>query len=331
MSDLEDLLKADPPGRDEEIARLKRALSRKVRNEESILLAVKDALRNLGPLKIPPYRLTKGSSRSEEQAILHVSDVQIGKVTRSYDIATAEKRIILAGEKTLKITEMRRKSARIDVCHLFINGDIVEGETIYPGQTWDIECGAAEQATKHAPRILAKLVGLLAQGFEKVDILCVAGNHGRVGLPSQGGNPRTNWDRVSFDTLEVLLGTAIESGRVSFHIPEEFYAIRTILGRGHMVTHGHEGLGGGSDASIKKAVGGWIGSLEEDFTYLHCGHFHNGRYMTVNKRYAFVNGSTESHNDYALSKMNAASDPMQFLLFVNEEHGVLSINPLFLR
>lgn len=331
MSELDDAISESPPGRDEEVARLKRALSRKVRNEEAILLAVKDALRGIEIPTPPPYRPRKPTSDTLEAAILHISDTQIGKVTRSYDIATARDRVLLAGEKALKIAEIRRSAARVEECHLFINGDVVEGEMIYPGQTWDIECGAAEQATRHAPRILFELVSLLAQGFARVHVTCVPGNHGRVGLPSAGGSPRTNWDRVAFDTLELLLEALIAAGRVSYQVAEDWYVVVPILGRGHLVTHGNQGVGGGSDFALKRAADSWGGSMEEEFTYLHVGHFHNARMLTCNKRVAFINGSTESHNDYALSKMNAASDPVQLLFFATEEHGIISINPLWLR
>lgn len=328
LKSAKDLIDENPPETLDEIARLKRALSRKVRNEHVIMLAVKDALKDLPPIIAPPYIPKVSKAVGVEAAILHISDTQIGKVTRTYDIATAERRILLAGEKSLKITELRRNSARIDECYLFLNGDIVEGETIYPGQWWDIECGAAEQATRHAPRILSRLISLLVQGFKKVRITCVPGNHGRVGLPKQGGNPRTNWDRVAFETTALHIASLKD--RVTFQVADDFYSIVPILGRNHMVTHGHEGLGSGNDYAITRAIGGWSGSIDEDFTYLHIAHFHRGRMLTVNKRYAFTNGSTESHNDYALSKMNAASDPMQLLLFSDRERGVIAIHQLWL-
>lgn len=312
----------------EEIKRLKAALARKVRNEAQIAIQVRDALRDLPPISVPPMRLSTGKG-SEEAAILAIGDTQVGKVTASYDVATAEKRVLLAGEKTLAITEMRRNNARIDTLYLWLLGDMVEGEMIYPDQPWEIECGAAEQATKHVPRIINRLVGLLAQGFKRIVIRCVCGNHGRVGLPKAGANPRTNWDRVAYDTLSVHLAPLIEAGRVDFSVPDGFYCVTEVLGWGHLITHGDRSLGSGGDTIVRRAINGWVQTIP-GWRYLWFGHVHNPRVYTVNFHHAIANGSTESSNQYAQKELHAATDPSQWLAFANRKHGLISLEPLYL-
>lgn len=313
----------------EEIVRLKQALARKVRNEAQIAIQVRDALQDLPRIEVPVARERPGNGL-EEAAILAIGDTQIGKVTATYDIATAEKRVLLAGEKAIEIAAMRRHTARIDTLYLWLLGDMVEGEMIYPDQPWEIECGAAEQATRHVPRILAKLVGLLAQDFRRVVVRCVMGNHGRVGLPKQGANPRTNWDRVAYDTLSVHLTPLIDAGRVDFKIADGFYLVTDVLGWGHMITHGDRSLGNGSDNAVKNAVKGWTTTVSEKWRYLWFGHVHNPRVYTVNFHTAIANGSTESSNQYAHKELHAATDPSQWLAFANRKHGVISLNQLFL-
>jgi hypothetical protein len=60
------------------------------------------------------------------------------------------------------------------------------------------------------------------------------------------------------------------------------------------------------------------------------GHFHNSRWLTVNKRTVLVNGSTESDNLYAQRKLKAMSDPMQWAAFFGEKHGLISLVPVYL-
>jgi hypothetical protein len=324
-------LKADLALAKEEVARLKKALSRKVRNEAQIAIQVRDALEDLEPISVPPLPgiYTGKGPRSEEAAVLAMSDWQCGKTTETYDIATCEKRILMAGQKTLEIAAMRRQTARIDTLYLWLLGDMVEGEMIYPDQTWEIECGAAEQATKHVPRIAARLIGLLAQGFKRIVIRCVCGNHGRVGLPKAGANPRTNWDRVAYDTLSVHLAPLIAAGRIDFDVPDSFYCVTDILGWGHLITHGDRSIGSGGDTSVRKAINGWVQTIP-GWRYLWFGHVHNPRVYTVNFHQAIANGSTESSNQYAHKQMHAATDPSQWLAFANRKHGIISLNQLFL-
>lgn len=313
----------------EEIARLKHALARKVRNEAQIAIQVRDALRDITPISVPKVQTFRSDGRSEEAAILAIGDTQIGKVTATYDIATAEKRVLLAGQKAIEIADMRRHNARIDTLYLWLLGDMVEGEMIYPDQPWEIECGAAEQATRHVPRITARLIGLLAQHFKRIVVRCVMGNHGRVGLPSAGANPRTNWDRVAYDTLSVHLEPLIKTGRVDFQIADGFYVVQDILGWGHLVTHGDRSIGSGGDTAVKRAINGWVQTIP-GWRYLWFGHVHNPRVYTVNFHQAIANGSTESSNTYAQKELHAATDPSQWLAFANRRHGVISLSQLFL-
>lgn len=313
----------------DEVARLKTALARKVRNEAQIALQVREALRDLPRIQVPSPRIQVGRG-GEEAAILAIGDTQVGKVTRDYDVATAEKRVLLAGQKTLEIAAMRRHHARIETLYLWLLGDMVEGEMIYPDQPWEIECGAAEQATRHVPRICARLVGLLAQGFKRIVVRCVAGNHGRVGLPKQGANPRTNWDRVAYDTLGVHLHPLVEKGRVDFAVADGFYVVQDVLGWGHLITHGDRSLGSGGDAIVRRAIHGWVQTIPEPWRYLWFGHVHNPRLYTVNFHTAIANGSTESSNTYAQKELHAATDPSQWLAFANRRHGIISYSQLHL-
>lgn len=329
----------------EENRRLKRELGRKTRNEDVILMAVKDALADLPKIKIEQssglLSLPRDGSRvsrdtrktaQEEVAILCISDTQIGKVTPSYDVKTAEKRVLAAGRKTIEIAEMRRQSARIDECCLWLIGDIVEGEAIFAGQPYEIEIGAMQQAVQAAPQILANLVLQLSQHFRRVRVRCVVGNHGRVGSISFAAHPKTNWDRVAYETTSILLSKAeLGLSKLDFKIAEDFFAVEDVLGHGHLLAHGDQIGGMGTDGPISKAAMGWIDSIPGAWSYLWMGHFHNSRWLTVNKRTVIVNGSTESSNIYAQRQLKAQTDPMQWLAFSNAKHGIISMNPLYLK
>jgi hypothetical protein len=311
----------------EENARLKRELQRKRRNEDLILLAVRDALTDL-PKVAPPPSPKKDARKNEEVAWLFLSDTQIGKMTSSYDVAEAERRILAAAEKAVHIASLRRNAAAIRECVLVLGGDIVEGEMIFPGQPYEIEIGAMEQAVKAAPQACARAIRILVGAFEKVRVRCVVGNHGRVGPIVFAQHPKTNWDRVAYEVLQLLVKDL--GSRVDFDIAEEFFHVEDVLGVGHLIVHGDQIGGAGTDGPIRNAAMGWIDAIPKPWRYLWMGHFHNARWLTVNKRIVIVNGSTESDNLYAQRRLKAMSSPLQWLAFLGKS-GVLSLDPLYLE
>jgi hypothetical protein len=326
----------------EENRRIKRELGRKARNEDVIAIEVRRALADLPKVKVgrrpssaavgkAGLQSTASGRRSEEVAILCISDTQIGKVTATYDVATAERRVLAAGQKTAKIAELRRSVARIDECCLWLIGDIVEGESIFAGQPYEIEIGAMQQSVQAAPQILASLIAQLAQAFNRVRVRCVVGNHGRVGSISFAAHPKTNWDRVAYETTGILLKGVKGHAEIDYRVADDFYVVEQVLGHGHLLAHGDQIGGAGTDGPIRQAAMGWIDSIRAPWKYLWLGHFHNPRWLTVNHRVVIVNGSTESDNLYAQRQLKAQTDPLQWLAFANAEHGIVSLSPLYLR
>ena len=115
-------------------------------------------------LKIPP-KPAASRKRREEVALLHVTDTQIGKVTESYNVATADSRLMLLADKVRTIVEMRRTSSKVDELVLVLGGDMVEGENIFPGQQFEIEGGVFDHAVKYAPEILTRMTMRLMEFF----------------------------------------------------------------------------------------------------------------------------------------------------------------------
>jgi hypothetical protein len=106
--------------------------------------------------------------------------------------------------------------------------------------------------------------------------------------------------------------------------------VEDVLGHGHLLAHGDQIGGAGTDGPIRSAAMGWIDSIGQPWEILWLGHFHNPRWLTVNRRVVIVNGSTESDNLYAQRQLKAQTDPLQWLAFANAEHGLVSLNPLYL-
>lgn len=314
------------------IGRLERRNSALRSNEflikEAVSTALGDLPRSFRAVPVPKV----GRGKKEEVAILHLSDIQLGKITKSYNTAVADERVQLAMRKTVRITEMRRNNATIRELHVYLGGDMVEGEDIFPHQAHLIDSPLFEQACINGPSIFARALLTALEHFEVVKVFCVYGNHGRNGPKHTRSHPKTNWDRVFYHTLRtVLLGTAdhprTDMKRLEFYESDEFWLVDRVFAWGNLIVHGHQITGGFAGfpwyGTAKKAWG-WIDSIEEPWDNLYFGHFHTPAFATLGGRVFYANGTTESDNEFAKESLAACGVPVQRLQFMNEEHGVIS-------
>lgn len=323
------------------VGQLERQLKKAQAKESSLIDAVVEALIENPPALVAPkpprIRATKG--HPEEIAVLHLSDVQLGKVTESYDTAKAEERVMLACSKAIEIAEVRRTAANIEELRLYLGGDMIEGEDVFATQAHEIDSSVYDQACVNGPGIFARGILALLEAFPRVKVCTVAGNHGRNGPPHARAHPRTNWDQVLYSvTRTLLLGTDAHprselAHRLTFIVSERFWHVDRVYRWGNLLVHGHQirgGFAGFPWYGAAKKIWGWIDAIGEPFDQVFLGHFHTPASATLNNRRFYANGTTESDNAYAKEELAASGDPCQRLVFMNDRHGVISDHPLYL-
>lgn len=317
-----------------EVGTLKKQLSGYTTRDALIMAAVKDAFQ--APpcltLRAPPKA---GKSKAVEHALLHLTDLHIGKLTPTFDAATARTRLRQAVAATSEITNLRRQTARIDRVYLALGGDCVEGEEIYPGQSHDIE-GDLFWQTREASEAIAEIILSLLQEFPEVYVFAVEGNHGKNGYR---GSKATNWDSIAYYSARMMVESAAkkDAKRITWDIPHErderWYSIARIMGWGVMLIHGDQLKGGSLGfpwySSQKKALG-WTDTVGQGVDAILAGHWHVEAKQTVGKRTMLACGSIESTNIYARESFAGVDDPHQKLYFWNQGHGLLSDCKLYL-
>lgn len=317
--------------------KLRTKLLQHVSGHETIMSTVREILEN-NPLEldIPPLHF-EADKDQEEIAVLHISDIHVGKITDSYDSSVAEIRMIELINRTIKITNMRRSAASIKEIRVYLGGDIIEGEEIFSHQPHIIDQSVYDQSIITGPKILLQCLVMLLANFTKVKIVCVAGNHGRNGHKKNASHPRTNWDNVCYSTTKLMLDSATpkeDKNRYEFIISDKFFAIDRVYDFQNLMVHGHEitgGFGGVPWYGVSKRAYGWIDSIGEPWDYLYFGHFHTyAGPIVLNHRIYMANGTTETDNDYARANLAAAGHPCQRLGFFNKKHGMISDNQIFL-
>ncbi len=280
------------------------------------------------PVKKPAMDKRK---KGEEVAVAMLADWQLGKVTPSYNSDVCRERIDLYGKKVVQLTNIRRKSMPIKKCHVWILGDIVEGEDIFPGNQWLIDSSLYRQVTKNGLEILGNFLRTMLANFDEVHVTAVIGNHGRVGRRGQF-HPETNMDRMLYTMCETMLSN---EDRLTWNIPEYFdgdrgwYAIDRIGNYSCMLVHGDQFRGtlGIPFYGVRKKVLGWKSMAAnpdiemDDFKDLAFGHWHQVFSQDINGIGVRCAGSPESYNTFAAENLAAMGRPSQRMMFVSPDRG----------
>lgn len=306
------------------LARAQRAARAKELATEELVAAVyqaaKDAFLAHGPAVpiVPPPRDKR--TRKAEAALVHLTDWQLGKSTRSYGIDVCRQRIAQAVTKVVELTEIQRSDHPVRECHVMLGGDMVEGTSIFPGQAFEVEAAAFEQLVACA-KLIESAVATLASSFDTVHVWEEIGNHGRIGR--KGDHPHSdNIDRMAY----TLARTALTDKRVVWHPWEGDIGTHVTVGNyTAFLFHGDEikSFGGNTPAfGILRKLNAWASGVIAPFVDAYGGHFHTPMTLTMaNAGRIFMTGSPESDNGYAKEFVAAVGKPSQRLHFVDPDRG----------
>jgi len=261
------------------------------------------------------------NKKSKEDMIVLISDVHVGKKTTSYDIDTFRRRLDTLKHKILSITKLHRNTSDVKNLHILLLGDILDGETIYPGQPFGIDASIIYQL-KIAIEEFIRFFIELSKSYETIYIHAVPGNHGRAGKYNAKS---TNYDLLFYFTLEGSLTPIVNNVKFIMPEPENKYLVTTIKKHKFMLIHG-DGIkmyNGVPFYGITWKGKRWKGSIDRDIEYLVLGHFHtpNSGFQENDLEY-IMNGTFVSDDDYGIEGLGLKSAPAQLILGINEKHGI---------
>lgn len=321
---------SDDIRKEDEVAELKRALKRAQQAEykakranEDVIDAVFKAAREAAmaatkarPVPVKPIKDTR--KVKSEIALIHATDWQLGKKTSGYDIEKCAQRMEQFVEKIYELTTLQRSHHPVKECTIMFGGDMVEGITIFPGQAWEIEAHLFEQLFETV-RIEEMIVRSLASFFEKVNVVCEYGNHGRLGR--KGELPANdNIDAISY---RIASERTNDLKNVSWQMSPDWYQIVQIGNYKALLVHGDEikSFGGNTPAfGILRKCNAWATGVVPEFADVYMGHFHTPMALTMsNGGRIFVTGSPESDSVYAAEFVAAKGRPSQRLHFIDPD------------
>ena len=303
---------------------------KKLEYVETLRDAVTTAASGLYVPRVPTPRIASGKRGTAEKALIVVSDLQLAKVTPTYNSDVCEKRMDNYAESILRITEIQRSDHPVDEARIYCLGDMLEGELIFPYQAYQLDAGLYTQLMVDGPRIMINFVRKLLTGFKRIHMVCVPGNHGEIGGAARRAyNPETNADRMLYHHIWTSLA---REPRLTWQIPyaqneSAWYAVDYPFDKrfGNFMFHGHQipNPGSASVATVARRIWGWAsGGVEEPFMNTFFAHWHSPKYIPMNRYEIFCNGSTESTNIYAQERLSAIGQPVQLLCFQHPERNI---------
>jgi hypothetical protein len=308
------------------LADLEKAKASKAELIEAVYRGAHDAASAVEYTPIPPPK--RKAARNAEVAVPILADWQLGKMTPDYSSEVCEERIRLFAQKVAELTAIQRSDHPVNDCHVWLLGDLCEGELIFPGQAHRIDASLYRQVALDGPRILGDFLRAMLADYHHVTVTAVQGNHGAIGGPARREmHPESNADRMLY---RIVADRFSDEPRITFNLPEPsneraWYAIDRIGNYSCLLFHGDQVRGGFAGMpfyGFYKAIQGWAsGAIREPFGDAACGHWHQHANLTFNTRTLRISGSPESTNTYAQEQLKAMGDPSQRLMFVHPERG----------
>lgn len=308
------------------LRRLDRAKTSRAELVDAVYRAALDAASTVTIPNVPRPR--KDQRVNPEVAICLLADWQLGKVTPEYDSDIAAKRVARYAEKVVRLIEVQRAHHPVNEARIYLLGDLIEGEEIFPGQAHRIDASLYVQLFRGA-EVLASAVRAIASAVQSVRVVGAIGNHGSVGGPIRRSyNPETNFDAMLYNIARMQLR---DEPRVEW--PETFvagerawYATDDVLGKRWFLFHGDQVKSASFGIpwyGFNKRLLGWSTSVTP-FDYSASGHWHVPVRMQVNAITHWGAGSTESANTFAQEWLASGGQrPSQWLLFASAR-GVTS-------
>lgn len=306
---------------------------------------MKDSLESIKP--VPPVKMKEPvlEGQEEEEAILLVSDIQLGTKSIGAEIGLTEPQVWGAFGRydfdvfrykirvwlkaVLKFVAMHRASTPVKRLHLWFLGDVLENEWIYRGQGAYIETGLIQQYYAALYEI-GQVIAHLSANFDEIEIHGVPGNHGRGTPRPRETKTWVNWEWLWYRYLELVCGTL---KNVKFELAMSWYDLPMVMGHRFLLLHGEDikrymRFPWYSTERMEKAYGAIMERVGTPFEYLCFGHHHVAATFQSSKGEWICNGNWVGPTMFTMKVLYEMVKPVQFMFFFHPRQGITTTHKI---
>ena len=276
-------------------------------------------------IKIEEPKVCKLEGKIEETSILTISDVHVGMINTVADretgknITTYNHEIFLKElnnlqEAIFSIHGILSKSYSLKKLVIYMLGDIITNDRIFPEQTFEIEKCVGLQIWDAIPAF-ANFFNNLLKIYENVEVVCIVGNHGRSN-PTQYNEPVAN--NLEFYIYKCWEAQFKDSKRINIIVPETRRYLHKVGKWSHLVEHG-DLMKGFSPTAIETQLKNLYLNVGQ-FDLMAYGHIHKLQDMEISDKVLIKqNGSWIDKDNYGFEKFKSYSVPKQHFFGCNDK------------
>jgi len=306
--------------------KLLKQLDKEKSRTKIILDAIKSSILSLPPIHCTPNNNKIKTSFDSEEMCLLLSDLHIGEKTElvdtsglsHYNIDEFKKRLSKLISGIELIYSIHSKVYPIPVLNILGLGDYVTGADIYSGQGFYIDQTVINQIFLGA-QLLARGIRSLCEVFNKVRLIGVNGNHGKINAKGHF-HWKTNFDYIFLKILQILLK---DIKNCQIIVAESELCLLEIQKHLMLIAHGDHVRSWmslpfyGLDRSVRR----WITLMRQPIEIVAIGHHHRHCNFDVAYAEAIINGAWTGGSRLSVNKMQEAGTPKQLLFGMHPKQG----------
>lgn len=330
--------------RREQAAELRRLTSAENHRQDA-LRVIRDMAALVEPPKLERPRPPKKAPRHTWAPVL--SDWQLGQYTKmeatggmfEQTSAVTKAQVRDLWKVLTHLYEIERHGKDIQELVIFSLGDLLENDQMRVSQAAHVDSLVTRQAID-VTDLLSWFLQQATALFPKVRLLHVGGNHertspkaGNAGLGELGYTDTYSWLIGEF--LRRMFERSIDAGRLEIVNHESFFGTSIVANQRCVYEHGASfkastgSYGGISYYSIANAAAGYQRMLDGADLVL-MGHHHTAMVLPMGNGWQVVNGALPPSSDYGQSKFKSVRRPVQVLLDLHHEQGLVNWKPVYL-
>lgn len=246
--------------------------------------------------------------------VVVISDTHFGRKTKKFNHKEGQRCMLKITSSVLKSFDTIRHAFNVDEISIFLIGDIIDGEEIFPGHGYAVEFNIDRQK-QVAMESINEMVKTLQPFFKRINIHCVKGNHG---IANRRASEKSNWDLALYRELQAYYRS---EPTVRVVVAESWHHTVNIEGHRILLCHGDEIKPSGDTpyTSIAKRVMRWVTSnMFGRIDMVVLGHLHTDYKIRAGSIPIIGNGCFVKDDEYSI-KFGFTPSRIMHILGVTKE------------
>lgn len=296
--------------------------------QKQIIEQVKKNIVAMPPVKFIPFKSKEDRERKKEEAMLLISDAHVGEYVSSaetgglceYSFETYV-RMLQYIVDTIEGLNKNKIGVGLTKLTIAVLGDMCSGN-IHQELEVTNEAHVVTQACMGG-YVFSQFLRDISTLFPEVNVICLAGNHGRLQKERRFKQKQLDWDRVYY---EIAAAYCQGLKNVTFDISPSTYWVGDINGHTFLLFHGDHirSWGGIPWYGVLRS----ITSLKNQYAphgkiikYAALGHFHTMGELADVHGDTILNGSFQGGNEFSALALSKVTYPGQHYFGIHPKIG----------